>query len=67
MRIILKIVIVIILGSLVGGGVFEACREAVARKVGSDGVAPTSDNFESGGSNGQSTGTTADLLELTGG
>ena len=48
MRIVLKIVIVIILGSLVGGGVFEACREAVARKVGSDSVAPTSDNFESG-------------------
>jgi len=67
LRIVLKIVIVIILGSLVGGGVFEACREALARKAGSDSVAPTSDNFESGCSNGQSRGTTADLPELTGG
>ena len=48
MRIVLKIAIVIILGSLVGDGVFKARREAVARKVGSDSVAPTSDNFESG-------------------
>jgi hypothetical protein len=44
-----------------GGGVFEAYREAVARKFGSDSAAPAVDAFESGGSNGQSTGTTGDF------
>jgi hypothetical protein len=44
-----------------GGGVFEAYREAVARKFGSDSAAPAANAFESGGSNGQSTGTTGDF------
>jgi hypothetical protein len=44
-----------------GGGVFEAYREAVARKFGSDSAAPAANAFESGGSNGQSRGTTGDF------
>jgi hypothetical protein len=44
-----------------GGGVFEAYREAVARKFGSDSATPAANAFESGGSNGQSTGTTGDF------
>jgi hypothetical protein len=44
-----------------GGGVFEAYREAVAHKFGSDSAAPAANAFENGGSNGQSTGTTGDF------